>query len=234
MVKSYKVEAYVDSLCNYKMSSSLFPKAYGSELIRYTPDKNNRLHETYEITSDEVTYIAKDNEHCNECYNINEVDFDHCFLEHVSSQMNCTLPWKTLNASLETPLCMYPGENKHFMNIVPLIYGLDEETIFKVTGCMPCCTRNEISAKLVSTDIIDKNHQYYYKDVDNYLIMMFYYANNKIRVKEEYYTYDISNLIADFGGFLGLLLGYSILGLYDTTVHTNVEKAQSEMDEVNC
>ena len=53
-------------------------------------------------------------------------------------------------------------------------------------------------------------------------------------MKEEYYTYDISNLIADFGGFLGLLLGYSILGLYDTTVHTNVEKAQSEMDEVNC
>ena len=37
-------------------------------------------------------------------------------------------------------------------------------------------------------------------------------------MKDEYYTYDISNLIADFGGFLGLLLGYSILGLYDTTI----------------
>ena len=47
-------------------------------------------------------------------------------------------------------------------------------------------------------------------------MMMFYYASNKIRVKEEYYTYDSSNLIADFGGYLGLLLGYSILGFYDT------------------
>ena len=160
------VQKWHIQLSNYKMSSSLFPKAYGSELIRYTPDMNNSLLEMFEITSDEVTYIAKDNAHCIACYNINEVDFDHCFFEHVSSQMNCTLPWNTLNASLETPLCMYPGENKQLMDMVPL----DEENIFKVTGCMSCCSRNEIIAKLVSTDIIGKNSQFEYKDVDN-LIM---------------------------------------------------------------
>ena len=107
----------------------------------------------YEITSDEVTYMAKNSEHCIECYNINEVDFDHCFWDHILSQMNCTLPWNTLNAYHEIPLCMYPGENKQFMDMHPLIYALDEVDIFKVTGCMPCCTRNEISAKLVNTDI---------------------------------------------------------------------------------
>ena len=172
----------------------------------------------YEITSDEVTYIGRDSEHCIECYNTAEVDFDHCFLDYISSQMNCTLPWNTSSASLEIPLCMYPGEHEQFMDMAAVIYALDEEQIFKKTGCMPCCTRNEISAKLVDTDIIGKNHYYYHEGMENYAIMMFYYANNKIRVKEEYYTYDMSNLIADFGGYLGLLLGYSILGFYDTAL----------------
>ena len=218
------VQKWYIQLNNYKLSSSVFPKAYGSELIRYTPVKNSRLLEVYEITSDEVTYIM-DSENCIKCYSNNEVDFDQCFLDYISSQMNCTLPWTTSNASLEIPPCMYPGENKQFMDMATLIYALDEEQIYKKTGCMPCCTRNEISAKLVDTDIIGKNHAYYQEGMGNNAIMMFYYANNKIRVKEEYYTYDISNLIADFGGYLGLLLGYSILGFYDTalTVFTSVQ-----------
>ena len=43
-----------------------------------------------------------------------------------------------------------------------------------------------------------------------------HYASNKVTLKEEYYTYDIASFTADFGGFLGLLLGYSILKLHDT------------------
>ena len=37
-------------------------------------------------------------------------------------------------------------------------------------------------------------------------------------MKEQFYIYGIDNLIADFGGYLGLLLGYSLLGFYDNLV----------------
>jgi hypothetical protein len=37
--------------------------------------------------------------------------------------------------------------------------------------------------------------------------------------KEEYLTYAFGDLVADFGGFLGLLLGYSLLSLYDMGSH---------------
>ena len=30
-----------------------------------------------------------------------------------------------------------------------------------------------------------------------------------------YYTYDFESLVADFGGYMGLLLGHSVLTLYD-------------------
>ena len=41
------------------------------------------------------------------------------------------------------------------------------------------------------------------------------YASNRFLTRQQYYTYDYPDLIADFGGFLGLLLGHSILSLYD-------------------
>ena len=37
-------------------------------------------------------------------------------------------------------------------------------------------------------------------------------------MREHVYAYDFWNLISDFGGYLGLLLGYSLLAFYDTSV----------------
>ncbi len=41
-------------------------------------------------------------------------------------------------------------------------------------------------------------------------------------VEEEAYVYDGDNLIADVGGYLGLLLGASIMSFYDAFVHVLV------------
>jgi hypothetical protein len=37
--------------------------------------------------------------------------------------------------------------------------------------------------------------------------------------EEEHYVYDGNNLVADVGGYLGLLLGASVMSLYDALVH---------------
>ena len=46
----------------------------------------------------------------------------------------------------------------------------------------------------------------------------FFYAQYEFPTREEVYTYDHLNLISDFGGYLGLLLGYSILRFYDIVI----------------
>ena len=63
------------------------------------------------------------------------------------------------------------------------------------------------SAKLVYTDELNRADEFSFK---------IYYAHDKYPVKTQFYIYSTSNLIADFGGYLGLLLGYSLLGFYDT------------------
>ncbi len=47
------------------------------------------------------------------------------------------------------------------------------------------------------------------------LMVQIFYPNTDYKVREEYIAYDFSSLTADFGGYLGLLLGHSILTLYD-------------------
>ena len=51
--------------------------------------------------------------------------------------------------------------------------------------------------------------------MDNYVEIWLYYGTSRITVKEQYYTYGFDSFIADIGGYLGLLLGNSILGFYD-------------------
>ncbi len=42
-----------------------------------------------------------------------------------------------------------------------------------------------------------------------------YYPTNEYIERREYFLYGFPSLMADFGGYLGLLLGHSLLSLYD-------------------
>ena len=45
--------------------------------------------------------------------------------------------------------------------------------------------------------------------------------------KKQYLTYDINDFVADFGGYLGLLLGHSVLTFYDWLVLTIERMSQA-------
>ena len=56
-----------------------------------------------------------------------------------------------------------------------------------------------------------------------------YFQSNGIKeVSKEYYTYESSDLLGDFGGYLGLFLGWSLLGLSQGvfTVCSNVLRSR--------
>ena len=84
----------------------------------------------------------------------------------------------------------------------------NSEYIEQVAKCTPGCKRVEYLSKLVRTS----------KDpsMNDEWRLKIYFAKDMFPVKEQFYIYDNANLIADFGGYLGLLLGYSLLGFYDS------------------
>ena len=182
---------------------------YGVEMINVRSSTISGTLSQYHVDPIEVNYVDQENEPCISKED-NVKDLWPCITDHLYSKLNCTLPWVAEKENKSGNLCSLPEE--HDLYHATIINGMHQnsEYIEKVAKCIPGCNRTEYSAKLAynghDPTISDK-----WKFTMNYV-------KDKFPVKEQFYIYGIENLIADFGGYLGLLLGYSLLGFYDNLV----------------
>ena len=89
-------------------------------------------------------------------------------------------------------------------------------SIYEQTGCLASCERNEYI--IVDSSFKNREHSVS-SQVDHILDYELYLEFNILtgshKEEEQYVIYDSNSFIADVGGFLGLLLGFSALSLYD-------------------
>ena len=81
---------------------------------------------------------------------------------------------------------------------------MDEREIFDLTGCMPGCSKSHFDLVTLEKHRTNKTK----------LIVHLMYNRGEFDQTEEFYIYDYTSFIADVGGYLGLLLGYSLLSIY--------------------
>ena len=179
-------------------------KLYGKDKIKPEPGRST----TYETEPTEVYHINKENDPCiPEKENVENM-WD-CITDHIYQDMNCSLPWSYKKTA---PLCSSPGEYDTYHTRTTTALNFDTGDIEKAIHCIPACKRIEYSTKLER--VLKEEHRI----TDDKLEIQIYFNRDKFPVKEQYYIYDGANFIADFGGYLGLLLGYSLLAFYDTLV----------------
>ena len=183
---------------------------YGQEIINGQSGMVSGTWSQYTIYPLEVNHINQEKEPCiSESNKITNI-WD-CLTHHIYTRLNCTLPWveKAQNGNIH--LCSSPEEYDLFQAIAIQSMNLDSEYIEKVAKCIPQCKRTEYSAKLRFSAAGDPS-------LAGKWLLRIYFGRDKFPVKEQFFIYGTANLIADFGGYLGLLLGYSLLGFYDTLV----------------
>ena len=174
-------------------------KLYGREQFRPEPGASSFL----EIEPTQVIHVNQESDPC-----ITEKDnlrnMWDCITDHVYQDINCSLPWSSKKVA---PLCSSPEEYDTYHTRSMDILSFDTDQIERTIHCTPACNRIEYSSKLFST----------IKDpiLTDKMIINLYFAKDKFPVKEQYYIYDGAVFIADFGSYLGLLLGYSLLAFYD-------------------
>ena len=108
--------------------------------------------------------------------------------------------------------CTLPSETWKFKNITTQLENANANTIYELTGCLASCERNEYEITDVSFTTQRANECQGGK-LD--LHLEFEMSKGSYKEEEQYFLYDYNSFIADVGGFLGLLLGYSMLGIYD-------------------
>ena len=128
-----------------------------------------------------------------------EVMVGRCIVRYMESANNCTT--YGLMGNKTKKIC-----NKD--DKIELRNNWIDEDIFNLTGCLPKCTRDIISLKPFGR----KNWPT--KPGQQYVTIKFMYEDGLYIVTEEYKDYDMSSFIADVGGYLGLLLGHSVLSIY--------------------
>ncbi len=110
-------------------------------------------------------------------------------------------------------------------------------TVYNLSGCLSSCEKSEFDIR-PEADVMHtvsrvckyvfhfkgsiEYHLLSYQDVWNLFWLKLFLPTTKHVVKEQYVVYDGNTFVADVGGYLGLLLGHSLLGIYRDAVATVV------------
>ncbi len=112
----------------------------------------------------------------------------------------------TTSAPLDT--CTTEAQFRKYMDLFSEVTTLSENSVAERTGCLPNCNRMEFKAIIISSSAM--------KDVSvSQLGAFLYYPSGRYVQKKYYYQYNWNDFFADVGGYLGLLLGESLLSFYD-------------------
>ena len=127
-----------------------------------------------------------------------------CLVRKLEETFNCTTHQLTANKSKE--FCQ--GQIGEFNVAKEDYYKTSGVDLVNKTGCLPSCNRYETS--LEDTPDIRTWPAPDYRTIT----LVFTYEDGSYNLHEEYIVYDTSNFIADVGGYLGLLMGHSLLSIY--------------------
>ena len=182
-------------------------KIYGSDRLKF--DFNTLLTNfyEYEVIATETTFIDQENDPCIAEEDSEKENVFQCLEKYKDSLFNCMLPWRYEKVEEGLPLCSHPEEFDQWETTFSKYYT-NPHSIEKEAKCSPTCRRFAYSTKLYQQARLTQ--------LSDSVKLSFFYNQYEVPVREHVWAYDWVNLVSDFGGWLGILLGYSILGFYNT------------------
>ena len=187
----------------YRKGSGIVPgrvNAYGSVTKKLNLDSLPGMNIAFDIKRSEIKALDKPSQRCHESEN--ELSVSKCVGDFIEKKVgNCSMGLLMNNKNLEKCNTMLPHQHLDFINS---FNDMDEREIFDLTGCMPGCSKSHFDLVTLEKHRTNKTK----------LIVHLMYNRGEFDLTEEFYIYDYTSFIADVGGYLGLLLGYSLLSIY--------------------
>ncbi len=182
--------------------------AYGNAFTYLMAAKpGNTIYQDYLLERTEWAKKSTDDFRCTN--DKNTVSIESCIDNYFEELLGCSSVYQ--QSPRTKPLCTMKSQYDHWMTTYSNFMQLGETAIYNATRCLAPCRYFEYRIRevgeLLSTDEPDL------ADGEKRLYLRFTFLSGKYEVKEEYYVYNEDSLIADVGGYLGLLLGHSVYSI---------------------
>ena len=128
--------------------------------------------------------------------------FARCTKEKLSQKIGCRLPWDRWSQQ-DQKVCEAKKEFEQYEQIYRKLYVIEADEIEEIVGCKKPCNYNEFKFVYGSPQAMQ---------IQNFV--GFGAASRKTRVEKEVLHYPLTSFIAEFGGALGLFLGFSFMTIW--------------------
>ena len=148
-----------------------------------------------------VYHVNLDNKEENHCEDSESYSFTACIKNSLSRMVGCRLPWDTWS-STTIPVCRTSEQITRFEQMYEMIDTWEKLSIVNLTGCHPPCMYTQ------------------YKMTDSLKVgetpgISLLLSDSMVRKRTEKLIYPIESFVSEFGGALGLFLGFSFIMIFD-------------------
>ena len=146
-----------------------------------------------------------------DCYEDNSMRVEDCINEFIAEQLDCVLPWAKYHGKIQgLEACSGKDKFTEFRNLSRYIGSKSLKNQLKLKGCFkPNCITRKWLTEYQEIWFPDNSGIY-----ENSTVLIFEVPNtSKTIVRKEIRLADFSTFMVDFGSYLGLYLGASILSL---------------------
>ncbi|XP_059095772.1 uncharacterized protein LOC131890449 [Tigriopus californicus] len=149
------------------------------------------------------------------CTDSGQAKMFQCTQDYLVRNMPCHLPWLPKNEDSQKRPCNETHDWIVWKEVWEHLYkDVTYEKIVKTTGCVPNCFYRKYEANMASVSIppvIDPL-------VNGSHLLVLQMPQGIVTFQTEKYFYDASSFVADVGGFLGLLLGLSVMDIVEMVI----------------
>ena len=176
---------------------------YGSDKKRIFMKSNVSYQYQYHVFQDDVITLDQPAQRCHEPDN--RPNISTCLSEYIRRKFNCVSSLPLLGNHGVMGKCGY-NDTVDALEFKLFLALKTETEIFQETGCMPSCNRKQIKLELISSRE--------FTGVIPAIWIWLGYRDALYSLNKEYLVFDNDSLLADIGGYLGLMWGFSIFSIF--------------------